>query len=151
LATLNEEIHQTADRGMFITLVAGLYDPQTGLLRLVNAGHPPLLLFNRNGGQLEKIDAQAPPLGIVSDTSFPEIRLTLGDRSLYMYSDGVTEGHIDEGRELGLHGLTQMIVELSDLPPQNRLATIVDRFRNASVPLRDDVTLLLLEDINGGR
>jgi serine phosphatase RsbU (regulator of sigma subunit) len=146
LATLNEEICQSAARGMFITLVAGLYDPQTGLLRLVNAGHPPLLLYDRNGGQPEKIDAQAPPLGVVPDIAFPETKLTLGDRSLYMYSDGVTEGHIDDGRELGLQGLMRMIVDLSDQPPQDRLAMIVDRFRNASVPLRDDVTLLLLED-----
>ena len=146
LATLNEEICQTAARGMFVTLVAGIYDPQTGILRLVNAGHPPLLLFDRNGGQPEKIDAQAPPLGVVPGTAFPEIKLTLGDRSLYIYSDGVTEGHIGEGRELGLHGLVRMIVELNDLPPQDRLAAIVDRFHNSSVPLRDDVTLLLLED-----
>jgi len=42
----------------------------------------------------------------------------------------------------------RMIVDLSDQPPQDRLAMIVDRFRNASVPLRDDVTLLLLEDLH---
>jgi hypothetical protein len=39
-----------------------------------------------------------------------------------------------------------MITELSGLPPQDRLTAIVDRFHNSSVPLRDDVTLLLLED-----
>jgi serine phosphatase RsbU (regulator of sigma subunit) len=65
-----------------------------------------------------------------------------------MYSDGVTEGHIGEGRELGLHGLVQMITELNSLLPQDRLAAIVDRFHNSSVPLRDDVTLLLLEDLH---
>ncbi len=148
LATLNEEIRQTAARGMFITLVAGLYDPETGLLRLVNAGHPPLLLFDKKGGQPEHIDAQAPPLGVVSNIAFPETTLTLGNRSLYMYSDGVTEGHISEGHELGLQGLVYLIRELSDLPPQQRLTAIVDRFHNSSVPLRDDVTLLLLEDLH---
>jgi serine phosphatase RsbU (regulator of sigma subunit) len=151
LATLTEEIHQTAVRGMFITLVAGLYDPETGLLRLVNAGHPPLLLFDEKGGQPEQIDAQAPPLGVVSNIAFPEARLNLGNRSLYMYSDWVTEGLISEGHELGLHGLVQLIQELNELPPLKRLTSIVDRFRSASVPLRDDVTQLLLEDIHAGQ
>ena len=146
LAVINEEVCQTAARGMFITLVAGIYDPHTGNLRLVNAGHPPLLLFNDNVTEPETIEAGAPPLGVVPGQKFPEVRLTLDNRSLYMYSDGVTEGHIGTNQVLGLNGLVGMITELRGLPPQERLAAIVDRFRSSSLPLRDDVTLLVLED-----
>jgi sigma-B regulation protein RsbU (phosphoserine phosphatase) len=146
LAIINEEVCQTATHGMFITLVAGIYDPQTGALRLVNAGHPCLLLFTRNTPKPETIEAGAPPLGVVPGQIFPEVSLTLGNRSLYMYSDGVTEGHIGTGQVLGLKGLVQMITELRGLPPTERLAAIVDRFHSSSLPLRDDVTLLLLED-----
>jgi sigma-B regulation protein RsbU (phosphoserine phosphatase) len=146
LAVINEEVCQTAARGMFITLVAGIYDPRTGALRLVNAGHPPLLLFSGDVHEPETIKAGAPPIGVVPDLTFPEVSLTLGNRSLYMYSDGVTEGHIGAGEVLGQGGLVRMITELSSLPPQERLAAIVDRFRSSSLPLRDDVTLLLLED-----
>jgi len=63
-----------------------------------------------------------------------------------MYSDGITEGHIGTGQVLGLDGLVRMIIALRDLPPQERLGAIVDRFHSSSQPLRDDVTLLLLED-----
>jgi len=149
LAVINEEVCQTAARGMFITMVAGIYDPQSGTLRLVNAGHPCPLLFDKNGEQPATIEAGAPPLGVVPDMNFPEIRLTLGNRSLYMYSDGITEGHIDSGQVLGLGGLVQMINALSGLPPDKKLASIVDRFHSSSLPLRDDVTLLLLEDRHG--
>jgi sigma-B regulation protein RsbU (phosphoserine phosphatase) len=72
------------------------------------------------------------------------VELNLSGNSLYIYSDGVTEGHIAEGKELGLNGLMQMITELSDQPPQERLAAIVNRFDIHH--LRDDVTLLLLEE-----
>ena len=41
LGRLNEEICETATRGMFVTMVGGIYDPATGLVRLANAGHEP--------------------------------------------------------------------------------------------------------------
>jgi sigma-B regulation protein RsbU (phosphoserine phosphatase) len=144
MCIINDEICETASRGMFITMAAGLYDPEADLLRLVNAGHPPVLVFRKNF-LIDKIGAEAPPLGVVPAVEFPEVRRQLGDTSLYMYSDGITEGHIDEGRELGLEGLIKVIAQLNDKPPQQRLTAIVDQFRNSSVPLRDDVTLLLLE------
>ena len=44
MSILNREICETVSRGMFVTMVAGLYDPATGQLRFANAGHlPPLV------------------------------------------------------------------------------------------------------------
>ena len=39
MSILNREICATVSRGMFVTMVAGLYDPATGRLRFANAGH----------------------------------------------------------------------------------------------------------------
>ncbi len=147
MSALNDEICETTIRGMFITMVTGLYEPESGSLQLVNAGHPPLLILNKNGKPF-KIGAKTPPLGVVPGNEFPEVRLTLGDRSLYIYSDGVTEGHISEGKELGVDGLIDIINKLSHLPPQERLTTMISQFDGSSHPLRDDITLLLLEDRN---
>jgi sigma-B regulation protein RsbU (phosphoserine phosphatase) len=130
---------------MFVTMIAGIYCPKSGRLKLVNAGNPPALLFSPDGLGRE-IEAMAPPLGVLADTEFPEMELELADNSLYMFSDGVTEGFIAAGETLGLSGLFRAIAGLpKNLTPQQRIDYIVDRFRQSSQPMRDDVTVLLLE------
>jgi sigma-B regulation protein RsbU (phosphoserine phosphatase) len=148
LARLNEEINETATRGMFVTMIAGLYDPRNSQLTLVNAGHPPALLLTQDN-KMRALDAQAPPLGIMPAVDFPAMDLAIPGGSLYLFSDGVTEGHIDHGKELGMNGLLQLIAGLRNLPGRERLAAIIARFEQSSLPLRDDVTILLLEDANG--
>ena len=146
LADVNTELCETSIHGMFVTLIAGIYDPDTGYVKLVNAGNPPALLFTPEGLATE-IEANAPPLGVLADAEFPEIEFKLANKSLYMVSDGVTEGFVSEGEMLGLSGLFKTIAVMDkSLPAQQRIQAIVDRFDDTSVPFRDDVTILLLEE-----
>lgn len=146
LSQINTELCETSIHGMFVTMIAGLYDPVSGRVVLVNAGNPPPLLFAANGLARE-IEAQAPPLGVIDSAQFPEIELNLGDNSLYMFSDGVTEGYTSDGQMLGLNGLFKTIAMLpADLSREQRIQAIVRRIQHDAVaPLRDDVTILLLE------
>jgi serine phosphatase RsbU (regulator of sigma subunit)/HD-like signal output (HDOD) protein len=145
LQEINLEICETAVRGMFVTMVAGLYDRGTGIVRIANAGHEPVLHVGRTGKAV-RYEAQAPPLGIVSDCDFPEQALKLDGGSLYLYTDGVTEGRIAEDEILGARGLFDAIRDRRDLPPRKRLETIAEMFTHSIDALRDDVTLLLIED-----
>jgi sigma-B regulation protein RsbU (phosphoserine phosphatase) len=145
LQQINEELCETAIRGMFVTMIAGLYDPRRGQLRLVNAGHPPALLV-ADHGKVKAIAAAAPPLGIVSGHEFPAINLTLGRGALCLFSDGVIEAKLDDGRILGLDGLIRLLVMLCQLPPANRLEAIVAHLQRGRSSPADDITLLLLED-----
>ncbi len=145
LADVNTELCETSIHGMFVTMIAGIYCPESGRVKLVNAGHPPALLLTP-GGLGREIEAMAPPLGVLAETEFPEIELELADNSLYMFSDGVTEGFVAAGERLGLSGLFRTIAGLQkNLTPRQRIDRIVDRFQQSSVPIRDDVTVLLLE------
>lgn len=146
LSQINIELCETSIHGMFVTMIAGIYDPESGKLIVVNAGNPPALLFTTDGLAYE-IEAQAPPLGIMPGSIFPETEIELEDKSLYMFSDGVTEGNIDGGEMLGLGGLFKVIANLDhDLSAVERINTIVKQFQNPSLPIRDDITILLLED-----
>jgi sigma-B regulation protein RsbU (phosphoserine phosphatase) len=124
---------------MFVTMIAGVYDSDSGNLCLVNAGNPPGLLFDRNG-KIRLLEAQTPPLGVVPDMQFKEINCALNDGSLYLFSDGVTEAHAANGRELGVKGLAKWLKELQIKPPHQQLRAIVDRLTQK--PLRDDITLM---------
>lgn len=144
LAYINGEICETAVRGMFVTMTAGLYDPRSGRVRLVNAGHLPALYRSRRG-QYSEFPAQAPPLGIVADTRFPESELTLDGGSLYLFSDGLTEAVQADRNRLEMAGLMQLITRHAGLHPQARLASLVNDARQATPVLHDDITLLLIE------
>lgn len=144
LAYINGEICETAVRGMFVTMTAGLYDPRSGRVRLVNAGHLPALYRSRRG-QYSEFPAQAPPLGIVPDMRFPESELTLDGGSLYLFSDGLTEAVQADRNRLEMAGLMQLITRHAGLNPQARLASLVNDARQATPVLHDDITLLLIE------
>jgi sigma-B regulation protein RsbU (phosphoserine phosphatase) len=130
---------------MFVTMVAGVYSRHSGEVRLVNAGHPPALLFTEEG-LCRELEATAPPLGVIADTRYTEYRFQLGNGSLYIYSDGVTEGYIDDHSMLELSGLFKLIASMdTHLPAIERLQQIIQPFEQSAQPLRDDVTLLLVE------
>jgi len=59
MAHINAEICETSTRGMFVTLVGGIYDPKSKLVRLANAGHEPPL-HQLAGGKFRQIEAEAP-------------------------------------------------------------------------------------------
>ncbi len=139
LALINNEICETSVRGMFVTMIAGVYDATGGELRLVNAGNPPGLLFERDG-KIRLLEAQTPPLGVVPGLQFPETRCSLNGGCFYAYSDGVSEARTADGGELGVKGLAKWLKELQLKSPQQQLQTVVNRLTR--IPQRDDITLM---------
>jgi sigma-B regulation protein RsbU (phosphoserine phosphatase) len=150
LARINEEVCETATRGMFVTLVVGEWDARTRSVRLANAGHEPPLLRRADGG-FEDFPAEAPPVGIASDivggAAFPEHAVAVGDGSLYLYTDGLTEGRLD-GRPLGAEGVRALIAKLETLAPGERVDAIAAQVADQAE--RDDITLVVVEGAAAG-
>ena len=143
LARLNDELCETTRRGVFVTLVAGLYDPAQGEIVLASAGHPPPLRRTPDGAWAA-FAAEAPPLGILPGIEFPEMRLTLDGGRLYVYSDGVSEGHLATGGMLGAEGLRRLIDACADAPPSAQIAAITAALARPEARLHDDLTVLVL-------
>jgi sigma-B regulation protein RsbU (phosphoserine phosphatase) len=143
LGQLNEELCETSTRGMFVTMVAGTFDPKRGIVCLANAGHEPPLCRSA-AGEFTAVPAEAPPLGIASgivkDGIFPGAELRLGGGSLYVFSDGLTEACSHEGGLLGAEGVKELISASAHHPVAERVQEIVTRV--GQLELRDDLTLL---------
>lgn len=149
LTIVNDEICETATRGMFVTLVHGIYDPACGYVRLANAGHEPPLILSREG-EFSSIQAEAPPLGIapslIDEDGFPETEFNLDGGKLFVFTDGITEGYIAEGEELGIEGLKD-ILAAPDAPALfEMLSSIADKIGSVEGALRDDVTIIGIDD-----
>lgn len=143
LAALNQELVETTTRGMFVTMVAGLYDPQAGSVVVANAGHEPVLCEDAEGA-FSTLPADGPPLGILAETSFPERTRSIRDGRLYLYSDGLTEAMTSEAEPLGREGIEALIRERPAESPDRRVDALlagVKRLRH-----RDDLTLLVIDD-----
>jgi sigma-B regulation protein RsbU (phosphoserine phosphatase) len=144
LARLNEEICDTATRGMFVTLVGGIYDPKSMTARIANAGHEPPLKRTPEG-LYESFEAEAPPLGIavaiIPEDGYPEFDIRLEGGALYLFSDGVTEGKLAKGDMLGADGVRKILDENADMSLGKRLQSVVAGLDRGG-DLHDDITIL---------
>lgn len=145
LRRLNSEIHETASRGMFVTMVAGLYDPANGRVAFANAGHEPPLLRTPDR-RYENFAADAPPLGILPDLCLSTREVELGGGEFFVFSDGLTEFRYERGEQLGIDGLIQMIEALSALPLAERMDKLLSELDQEGWSLRDDLTVLAIDD-----
>lgn len=151
LQRINAEVCETSLRGMFVTMVAGIYDPATGRLVLANAGHEPPLLHSTDD-QFQALDATAPPVGIPPELTgggpVPEEVIYLDGGSLYIFTDGATEGYVEPGVELGADGFKAMVRSgvSAGQSAQARIDAIADCLTKDGVVLRDDITVLVIDD-----
>lgn len=145
ISRVNDEVCETASHGMFVTLVAGFFDPASGEIELANAGHLPAL-YRTVDGAFREIPAGGPPIGVVPGTEFPTTRFNLNGGSLYLYTDGVTEYADAEGRQLEVEGLKRLIQEMAHLSPRSRIEQLIAALHRGGQKQRDDITMMLIEN-----
>ena len=149
LARANVELCETGTRGMFVTMIGGIYDPATGAVRYANAGHEPPMRRSSDG-RYERFPAPAPPLGISTDVvgphGFPVEEIRLDGDALFLFTDGVTECQVAGGGQLELDGLKGLLDELSPIPMRTLLSQLVSRLDRPGRTLHDDLTLMIIDD-----
>jgi phosphoserine phosphatase RsbU/P len=150
MARVNEEICETATRGMFVTMVGGIYDPSTGRLRIANAGHEPPLLQDVDGN-FHDFPADAPPLGIstmvVPESGYPVEDIDMNGGAFYLFTDGLTEGYVEGDTELGIDGVLAVLNQARSTPVPERIATVIGAIEQTETTvLRDDLTMLGVDD-----
>ena len=144
LMQLNNEICETISRGMFVTMLIGIYDKNTNELLLANAGHePPIIMNDKN--EFSNFNKAGPPLGIVSKTKYQEHKLSFKNSSIYIFTDGITEIKNPQGVELGSKGFQNYITKFKDKPNHERLQLIIDNVLNSKYQQKDDLTVVVLD------
>lgn len=145
---MNNELCETAVRGMFITFVGGWLNPDTQEINIVNVGHlPPILV---QGEKIKKIDAANPPLGVIPGASHEVKKISIKDSRLYLFTDGFTEGRVKKGKdeelgkELGLKGFLRWLLSSGKMPLQDQIDWIKEQCTIYLSPQSDDMTLMIL-------
>lgn len=135
----------------FVTLFYSDYDPRTRQLRFANAAHNPPLIWRRQGGHIERLDAAGLLIGLQADAEFSSQQLVLepGDVLLY-YTDGVTEATGFSGErfeERRLVDALQISCRSGATAQQilEQLFARLDRFVGTDRTLEDDASLVVLK------
>jgi sigma-B regulation protein RsbU (phosphoserine phosphatase) len=132
----------------FVTAILAQLDIEVGVLRYVNAGHPPPLLLRQGRAVRTLSGGRRRPLGI-DDTAreVGEEALQPGDR-LLLYTDGVTEAYDRQGNRFGVGRLVDLAERCAaaELPAPETLRRLSHSvLEHQDGPPADDATLLLLE------
>ena len=104
------------------------------------------MVFDRNKN-FEFIKSELPPIGIVkyfTESMVKSKTINLKDKTFVVYTDGVTEGYLKNGQELGAEGVQRIVKDLNTISPKNIVDTIASELNWGAEKLRDDITCLAL-------
>ena len=144
LIQLNNEICETISRGMFVTMLVGIYDSNKKELLLSSAGHEPPIIFSKDGIFSNYTEA-GPPLGIMPKTKYTEHKIPFADSSMYIFTDGITEIKNPNGKMLGSEGFQNYIKKYQSTPNNERLKAIIDDIIGAGHIQKDDLTIVTVD------
>lgn len=148
LRTIDRWVHDyLAEASIFVTLMAGSYDPNGRRLHVASAGHGPILFVE--AGEVRSIDPAMPPIGVLPLADFEPGGDAVLEPSpgslLAVCSDGFTEQQNDAGDMWGDSRLHEAL-RCSELAVDQLGAELFDTVEKfaGSAEQTDDRTLLLL-------
>tara|TARA_B100000029_G_scaffold353161_1_gene345786 strand:- start:16 stop:2100 length:2085 start_codon:yes stop_codon:yes gene_type:complete len=144
---VNNELVEAKFKGMFVTAVFGKFNIETGEITFVNAGHESIMVFDRNKN-FEFIKSELPPIGIIkyfTESMVKSKTMSLKDKTFVVYTDGVTEGYLKNGEELGAEGVQRIVKTLDNITPKSLVDKIASELNWGAEKLRDDITCLALD------
>jgi serine phosphatase RsbU (regulator of sigma subunit) len=144
---LNVQVSRHAPPSRFITLFCGMYDPASGVLKYVNAGHMPPLLRRAATGEFTRLHATGVALGMFEESVFAAESIDLDPADLLvLYSDGITEAENPEGQPFEEAGLERLLSNLPDGDLSTAGRTIFQAVERHAQDTRlaDDLTVLFL-------
>lgn len=136
----------------FVTFAVIFLNPITSEIKVLSAGHGPILWYQRADNKLEDVEAQGIPLGMIAGISYEDSRLKClkaGDM-IVLVTDGFYEWQNPESEEFGLERLKDTIHQARDCSAEEviaRLCAAVKEFSKGTEQ-QDDLTAVVLKRKN---
>ena len=143
---VNNEIIEAKFKGMFVTAVFGKFNPISGDLTYINAGHESIMLFDKSK-KIEFIESDLPPIGIMkyfAESMVKSKTINIKDKTFVVYTDGVTEGYLPNGEEFGAVGVENIVKEMTIVTPKDLVEKVTSTLNWGIPKLRDDITCMAI-------
>ncbi|MEN3007530.1 PP2C family protein-serine/threonine phosphatase [Pseudothermotoga sp.] len=142
---LNNTLCDDLEEDRFVTIALMCFHAD-GTVRLINAGHNPIIRVHANGSTL--MEAQALPMGIVKELDYEEsqFRMHPGE-ALVIYTDGVTEARNEHGEEFGLQRFVEVLQSCANESAQTMVKNAEDELKRfcGEATQHDDSTLVVVK------
>ena len=141
---INNQVKDSSYQAMFITAILGRINLEKKEMEFVNMGHEPMMVLDKNFN-FEYINSTLPPMGLMSakdENFFKTSTMNISEKTILIYTDGVTEGYVDEGKELEVAGLESEIKKLNSTAPDIIINHATKILTEKGYSLRDDITAL---------
>ena len=98
--------------GLFVTVLAGVLDLDTGVFTFANAGHEMPILAGPDGSEPRWVPGGGPLVGVFGrlDLAAERLEIKPGER-LVLFTDGITDAAAPSGERFGQDRLLQAIAE----------------------------------------
>jgi serine phosphatase RsbU (regulator of sigma subunit) len=147
---LNAQVAKHSPASRFITLFFGLYDPATGTMDFVNAGHLPPMI-RRADGRFERVTGSTGSglaLGMFDEAKYATNQITIAPGDvLVMYTDGITEAENNAGQAFEDTGLEAALASVWEEDPMRIGRALLEAAEKHAQDVRlvDDLTALVLK------
>ena len=141
---VNNQVNESSYKGMFITAVIGKLNISEKKIEYINHGHESIMVVSKDFN-FEYKQATLPPLGLMKmkdDSSFKTTIENIENKVVLIYTDGVTEGYLEDGSELRVEGLEKEIIKLNSREPREIIDNVCELLTKSKKKLRDDITCL---------
>jgi serine phosphatase RsbU (regulator of sigma subunit) len=143
---LNVQVCRHAPSSRFITLFYSVYQPATGELTYVSAGHMPPLILRRDG-RVDRLSDGGIALGMFDGSTYVTGQTVIQqDELIAIYSDGITEAESPAGVPFDEIGL-ETALKTNRRSSLSAIGAAVERAVEQHTDARrfsDDLTILLL-------
>ena len=144
----NQQLLQMNSSSMFVTLVYGILDCNSGDFHFARAAHPSPYLLDEEGQIVEVPISPGQPLGLFGNLPIDEqhIHLPPGG-TLLLYSDGVSETTDTQGIEFGLDSIYHTMFANRSRPAQEICEQLWQdvQAHSENLPHQDDFTTVVVK------
>ena len=148
LGQVNQMLSENNDAMTFVTLLYGIYDPETKNFVYSNAGHNHPVVV-RPGASVELLEPTGGiALGIEETFPFQEKTITLEPNSMVvLYTDGVSEAEKADGEMFEMDRFCEIFKENSFKSAERATQAVFDAVKDfaGDSPQSDDITCLVLK------
>ena len=141
---INNQVKDSSYQSMFITAVIGKINIEKKEMEYVNIGHEPMMVLDASF-DFKYLDATLPPLGMMmvkNEDHFKTTTMDIADKTILIYTDGLTEGYINNKEELTVTGFENEIKKIKSTDPKEIIEHVSSILTKDLNELRDDITCL---------
>lgn len=149
LERLNTLLSDDLATNRFVTFAVIFLNPTSGEIKVLSAGHGPILWYRRAMNKWENFEAQGIPLGMIAGIPYEDSRLKslkAGDM-IVLVTDGFYEWQNPESEEFGIERLKDTIRQARDCSAEEVITQLYTAVKNFSkdTEQKDDLTAVVLK------